>query len=72
MVKFNIPLKEQFKMSYNMMMFILITEAILFSIEYFSNGLTPKAWLYVAFMGLTKLSQINTIHYFNRLELEEL
>ena len=63
-----IPLNEQFKISFNFMTFILIMEGILFMIEYYKLGFTQKALMYMLFMILTKLSQINTILYYNRLE----
>jgi len=60
--------QEMFKLGYNLLTFILIVEGVMLLIEVFSNGYAYKAFFYLGFMLLTKISQVNSILYFNRLE----
>jgi len=60
--------QEMFKLGYNLLTFILIVEGIILLIEVFSNEYSYKAFFYLGFMLLTKISQVNSILYFNRLE----
>jgi len=59
---------EMFKIGYNFLTFILIVEGIYLIFEVYTKGYTNKSFFYIGFMLLTKISQINTILYFNRLE----
>jgi len=59
---------EMFKLSFNFLTFILIVEGVVLMIEVFTKGYSDKAFFYIGFLLMTKLSQINSILYFNRLE----
>lgn len=62
-----LPNKEEiFKISYNMLTFLMILEGIIMMIEVWRGNYTPKAFFYLGFLILTRLSQINTILYFKR------